>query len=254
MPEKTIFIGDVHGDIDLQKVSVYCQSKSKEELAETIAIQLGDFGAIFYQKKCEMEEKILNRWNNYGFKKVFFIPGNHENYTRLNSNEFPAISIPETNRPVKQISSNVFMLLHANVYRIHGKDYFVFRGGRSIDSNYRIPGRSWWTEELPSDLEFKAAKEAVRRNHIDYIVSHVGMNCFKNQLFRNRNNGNYHDVTEDMLENTISCVSYAAALCGHYHVDVVSRDYKTISLYETIIEEGQIIPELNGNTSFLQRI
>lgn len=248
--KKTIFIGDTHADIDIEKVQKYCASKSKKELANTIAIQLGDFGGIWYQQPCPKEKAVLDMWDNFGFECVFFLPGNHENYARLLSDEFETVNIPQTNVPVKKISEKVYMLLNTKIYRINGKDYLVWRGGRSIDANYRIRGESWWQEEQPSESEYKNAKMNVKMNSIDYIISHVGSNHFKNQIFRGSGSIGQKDIAEDYLENIICSVpsgsNYKGNICAHYHFDFVYRDHRSITLYDVILSEEEVLQELQS--------
>jgi hypothetical protein len=249
--EKTIFVGDTHCDLDIKKVVDYCIAHSKSELQETTVIQLGDFGGIWYPKKCKKEEDILNLWDNFGFKRVLFIPGNHENYNRLLGDEFHQIHIDEISGDVKQISKNVYMLLSGHFYTINKKTFFTIRGARSIDKDFRIKDISWWSNEVISGSEYDEIKSAIHGNSVDYLITHTGSKIFKDKLF-GRNSVN--DVTEDMIYNILGCCEYKAHICGHYHLDVKYPRYKEISLYNVILTEEEIFAELKGQNNKLEYV
>jgi UDP-2,3-diacylglucosamine pyrophosphatase LpxH len=249
--KKIIFIGDTHFDLDIKKVVDYCAKHSKEELAHTTAIQLGDIGVIWYQNKCKKEEDILNLWDNFGFERILFIPGNHENYDRLFGDEFHKIRIDEIDGEVKQISKNMYMLLSGNAYMVNGKSIFCFRGAKSIDKEFRIKNVSWWNNEIVDMDEFENAKTIIRGRCFDYIVAHTGPKNFKDKLF-GRNH--YSDVTEDMLYNIIGNCDYKAFICGHYHLDVKHPKSRVVSLYNNILSEEEILAEIKGQNNNLEYV
>ena len=41
----------------------------------------------------------------------------------------------------------------ARQYMIDGKKVFCFGGGYSLDKDYRVPGRTWWPQDLPESAK-----------------------------------------------------------------------------------------------------
>ena len=56
---------------------------------------------------------------------------------------------------VQKITDSVIHLMRGQVFTIEGKKIFVFGGAESIDKEYRIPGVSWWPQEIPSFKEME---------------------------------------------------------------------------------------------------
>ena len=44
--------------------------------------------------------------------------------------------------------------MRGEVFKINDKVFFVMGGGYSIDKVIRIPGKSWWEEEMPAKEEY----------------------------------------------------------------------------------------------------
>ena len=69
----------------------------------------------------------------------------------------------------------IIHLMRGQIFEIEGKKIFTFGGAYSIDKNIRIPGYSWWEQEMPSDGEMKEAIRNLEKNDyaVDYIITHV---------------------------------------------------------------------------------
>ena len=65
--------------------------------------------------------------------------------------------------------------MRGEIYDIDGKKIFCFGGGYSLDKDYRVPGRTWWPQEMPEPEEYRRASESLRRVHgrVDYIATHA---------------------------------------------------------------------------------
>lgn len=224
----------------------------------------GDFGGVWYPKDsanqryhrhCKEEIYKLDELNTRSFTTLF-VPGNHENYDRLMSDEFPTIDY--CGGKVKQIRSSVLMLLRGEMYEIDGVKIFAFGGASShdisdgiLDSNdpnwkkkakeldrlgkyhYRINGLSWWKEELPNKEEMKHGFDVLDANNwkCDYVVTHCASSSTQALL----SHGLYQpDILTNYLEEIRQKLQYKKWFFGHYH-DNRAINNKEIMLYEQII-------------------
>lgn len=156
--------GDTHGE-----TSRFEELKQKYCLSEKdMLVVAGDFGCVFglgVQDEAKLDTLAALPYT------ILFVDGNHEC--------FPAIyAYPEekwNGGRIHRIRPNVLHLMRGQVYDLNGLSIFTMGGGYSIDAMYRIPGRSWWLEEMPSDAEYAEALENLQKhgNRVDAIVSHA---------------------------------------------------------------------------------
>ena len=169
--------GDTHSDF--RRFSRRVFPEQADMTKEDYVIIAGDFGGIWYS----LEDSIHQRMERYNLDELddrsfttLFIPGNHENYDRLMSDEFP---VEEWNGGmVKKIRPSILMLMRGEMYNIDGAKIFAFGGASShdvsdgiLDSSdpdwrkkakdlerrgkhyFRVKGLSWWPAELPTEEE-----------------------------------------------------------------------------------------------------
>lgn len=69
----------------------------------------------------------------------------------------------------------IIHLMRGQVFEIYGKKIFTFGGAYSIDKYMRIPGFSWWPEEMPTDLEMEEGNRnlSMYNYEVDYILTHT---------------------------------------------------------------------------------
>ncbi len=118
------------------------------------------------------------------------------------------------------IRKNVIHLMRGEVYEIEGKRIFVLGGGYSHDKACRIPGRSWWEEEMPGQTEYENARKNLEacKYKVDYIFTHtVEYMSRLNMDMKNR------AMEEGPLNNCLQWVeettSYQKWFFGHFHID-----------------------------------
>ena len=136
---------------------------------DTIIIP-GDFGIGFFDGMYGSEELFFDYIAGQDYM-VLFCEGNHENFEKLNGYE-----ISDWNGgKVHRIRRNLIHLMRGEVYMVNGKKIFVMGGGFSLDKEYRIPGKTWWTDEMPRDEEYKNATENLKKNgfKVDFILTHT---------------------------------------------------------------------------------
>ena len=248
--------GDTHSD--LYRFNNRTFPEQKEMTRKDTVIILGDFGGIWYQKDNKSaiisENHKLDELENRNFTTVF-IPGNHENYDRLFSDEFPT---KEWNGGlVKEIRPHILMLMRGEYYTIEGKTFFAMGGASSHDIRdgildnedprlktkikslkrkgrymYRINHISWWTEEIPSEEEKKHAIETLDKHNwaCDYVLTHeapASVIPLIDLMYRADNFAKW-------LETIRQKLTYKHWFFGHYH-DNKNINPETHLLYEQIV-------------------
>lgn len=205
--------GDIHGNTSRVEE---CGKNYGLTEKDTLIIA-GDFGCIFGQPY--NDEKRLDSLAALPFM-ILFLDGNHECFPQI-------YSYPEeqwNGGRIHRIRKNILHLMRGQVFTLNGITVFTMGGGYSIDMMYRIPGRSWWPEELPSEAEYTEAWKNLKKhdNSVDVIVSHAApdetmrmfeqtgviSSRFPQEMKLNR-----------FLENVLHTVRYKHYYFGHMHLD-----------------------------------
>lgn len=220
--------GDTHRDIDVHKLDSKVWPMQHVLSREDFLIILGDFGCVWNGGKAD------NWWLNWHESKPYttlFIPGNHENYELLR--QYP---LEEWNGGrIRRIRPHVMMLERGEVFEIDGCKFFCMGGAQSHDKYHRIPGSSWWADEMPSAEEYTRAVERLRAHdmRVDYVLSHCAPDSIQNEL--DPWGGYEHDQLTNFLEYAVKGeVRYWAWYFGHYHVDRVVKPGH-IAVYDDVI-------------------
>lgn len=160
--------GDIHGGIDIQKlVSKHFDRKGLTR--EDYVIILGDFGLVWGEPPNKEETWWLN-WLEDAPWTTLFILGNHENYRLIRQTQ----TEEWCGGLVRRFRPHVLQLVDNEVFNIDGQAFFVRGGAHSIDRHSRIPGRSWWREEIPNERERAAAITKLESVDwkVDYVLTH----------------------------------------------------------------------------------
>ncbi len=207
--------GDTHGD---QVLWDACINNSLND-GDTIIV-LGDFGFGFFDGRYWSEEMFYDYLAEQKYT-VLFIDGNHENFDKLNT--YP---VGQWNGGrVQFIRKNVIHLMRGEIYDVDGRKIFCLGGGYSLDRDYRVPGRSWWPQEMPDDREYKNATEKLEASDfkVDYVLTHTAPADTVEYMAR-LNLGIKNTVVEEFpltgyLQWVVEKVSYGKWYFGHFHID-----------------------------------
>lgn len=236
--------GDTHGEFLRFNASSFPDQAHMTK--DDVVIVCGDFGGIWRQESGQEERFWLDQLERKRFS-LLWVDGNHENYSRLNSDEFPIVNLYGGH--AQQIRPSIYRLLRGEVYEIQGKKFFTFGGAKSHDIEdgildpddyddprkfqsayrqwrmkgrmFRVKGVSWWPEELPSDAEMeKGIKELEAVNYeVDYVITH----CLPHDvayMLSMYAGGFYPDrlmfYFNDLLRRGLR---FDRWYCGHYHTD-----------------------------------
>jgi hypothetical protein len=230
-----IFItGDVHGTHDWQKLFDFnFDSFDKSD----VMIIAGDWGHIWggISSTTDKYQKTKLQALNYSF---FVVLGNHENYDRIYA------------LPTKEAYGNTVWyepefpdIVYAQrglVYNINGKKFWCFGGAFSVDVEYRIPHRSWWSQELPTQEEMDIGLQNLQNNEIDYIVTHTCPERFEPRekwvsfLTKEQVDKSLEKYFDRVWE--LKCDEIDGWFSGHYHIDKSEPNGIYHHLYNSIIE------------------
>ena len=219
--------GDVHGEIT-RFVEPAVPSNTWTQ-ADTLIVA-GDFGCIFGLK---LDEQKLDFLESLPYE-IAFLDGNHECFPKIYA--YPE----ETWRggKVHRVRHNVRHLMRGQIFEMEGLRMFTMGGGYSIDVGMRIPGRSWWPEEMPSREEYEEGLSNLEKagNQVDFILSHAApigtmnylreIGVFQYLFPQERPLGVY-------LEQVAGDVSHRHFYFGHIHMDRELPDKRT-ALYHAV--------------------
>lgn len=247
--------GDTHSDFRRFSKSIF--PEQREMSKEDYCIIAGDFGGVWYG----VNDMAHRKTEDYNLKELdsrsfttLFVPGNHENYARLMSDEFP---VKEWKGGlVKEIRPSILMLMRGEMYEIDGAKIFAFGGASShdiqdgiLDGNdpdwkekarqlnrchkyqYRVKGISWWEEELPTEAEMQHGRDTLEQHgwETDFVITHCAPSSTQALLGFHDNN-----VLTRYLEEIRQRLSYKRWFFGHYH-DNRQVNVQDILLYEQMV-------------------
>ena len=128
--------GDMHGGIDIHKMSTKRFPEQKTMTKNDYVIVCGDFGLVWDKPgdKYYNEQQYWIKWLNSKPFTTLFVDGNHENFDILNA-------LPEVEmfgNVVGKVSDSIYHLKRGRVYTIDGKKIFTMGGAYSHDKEYRV--------------------------------------------------------------------------------------------------------------------
>ena len=162
--------GDFHGSMDIRKVNTKNWPEGKELTKEDYLIQLGDFG-LLWKAEPDDEERYWMSWLDNKPWTTLVIPGNHENYERIE--ELPLTEI--NGAKARKYSDSIYFIERGEILTIEGKTIFCFGGATSIDKQYRQFKISWWPQEVHSYANGQNALDNLNKYDfdVDHVVSHT---------------------------------------------------------------------------------
>jgi len=243
-----LITGDTHGDFTRFKTDIFPEQKQMNK--EDFVIVCGDFG-LWHDTP---EECYWFDWLENKPFTTLFVDGNHSNFDRL-------YQMPVRDwkgGKVHFVRDSIIHLMRGQVFEIDGKKFFTMGGASSHDIDagildpdapdfkskrkkldrqhalYRVNHVSWWKEELPSDEEYKTARQNLEACgwKVDYIISH----CCPKSVMDIIGNGMYQsDRLTTFFEEIKDRCDFDCWFFGHYHDNrVIMRKYAM--LYAHIIE------------------
>lgn len=251
--------GDTHAEF-----TRFTSKFTKEFTKDDTVIICGDFGGIWYTHRPGhengiKEEQYRLKWFEGKPYTILFVDGNHENFDRLYSDEFPIVDYK--GGKAQKIAKNVYHLLRGQVYTIEGKKFFTFGGASSHDiqdgilyeedysslsdlfKDYnrrtkhgemlRINGISWWKQEMPTEEEMQTGLENLQKhnNKVDFIITHSPP-----QKICSRCGFHNSDILTKYLDQIAENTEFTEWYSGHLHMSMYDMDDKFNILYKEMAE------------------
>lgn len=220
--------GDTHGE---EARFQYKKSAIEKTLREGDKLIIcGDWGYISNGSSQE------NKYLDFLAKKPYqmlFVDGNHENFDLLNGYPVEELWGGKVHiiRRDKNGEPKIIHLMRGQIYTIEDKKLFSFGGAYSIDKAWRVPYRSWWPQEMPTDEEMQEALANLKRhnNCVDYIITHAApedtMNIFHPDHVHEKPLNNF-------LEYIRETVEYKHWYFGHLHQDEDLFRHQTVLWFQ----------------------
>lgn len=220
--------GDTHGLEDFYKLHIFAGEHPELKLNDYVIVA-GDFGAIWSERTLVEN---LRYYTELPFT-VLFVDGNHENFDLINS--YP-VEIWNGGK-VHKIKPNVIHLMRGQIFELEGKTIFTFGGATSIDRDYRIAGRSWWPQELPTyeELDEGIANLKKYNNKVDYIITHsCGQRALMYPKLRIYAGVKIACPESHLLSNFEDTVEFKHWYFGHFHIDAQLSDKYTVLMHKIV--------------------
>jgi len=127
--------------------------------------------------------------------------------------------------------SSIYHLARGQVFDIDGIKVFAMGGASSHDKECRKEGKSWWSQELPSNQEYEEALLNLDKCnwHVDLVISHCAPDNIQSELA----SWYEHDKLTNFLETINQDLYFNKWYFGHYHTDRRVRD-KYTAIYKIV--------------------
>lgn len=252
--------GDTH--MDFRRFTKKKRARLQFDLKEgDMVIVCGDFG-LLWEKNSTFE--YYSDWMRRLPFKILWVAGNHENYDMLEEYNCESWHGGKVRHIIRD---QVIYLERGQVFRIEGKKFFTFGGASSHDVQggildpddpdyrkkyiaarrsglpFRIKGKTWWEQELPSEEEMQEGLRNLKKVNykVDYIITHCCSSRAQSELERiyGYDNGNHakiykEDILTEYFDQLEDKLEYRRWYCGHYHVNR-DIDEKHMVLFERVI-------------------
>ena len=238
--------GDCHGDF--RRFSTRNFPIQRKLTKSDLVVILGDAGLIWDGGR--RDEWWMNWFESKSFSLVN-IGGNHENYDILE--RYPRVRWHGGD--AYQLRPSVFHLCRGYTFDLDGFNTFVMGGAQSHDTPiilnpapetarlrqrldrlkipYRVHGRSWWPQELPSQSEHFDAWKTLNQER--WSVELVLIHCAPNEIQEQLAAGYPTNGLTDFLQFVLEHLDYEQWFCGHYHQSKHSPERNFRVLNEEII-------------------
>lgn len=239
--------GDCHGGFQRFGNRYFPQQKKMGR--DDYMIICGDFGGLWDGSR---EEDYWLDWLEDKPFTTVFVCGNHENYAMLNA--LPQIEWH--GGKIHPVREHILHLMRGQVFEIGGLTCFTMGGARSHDiedgildpnapdfaaqcsrlkrtgrTRFRVLGKSWWPEELPSCEEYKEA--AANLDKVGWCVDCILTHCAPTSIMLRMSRHNKADSLTDFLETVKNRCQFSYWFFGHYHRNEII-DEKYILQWEQI--------------------
>lgn len=225
--------GDLHGPRDIHRLSGTEFPTGQTLTKNDFLVIAGDFGLVW---DWGAEELFWRDWLEHRPWTTLFLDGNHENFEALSG--FPLEE--RFGGPVRVLSDSVIYLQRGHVYNLQGSSVFCMGGASSVDKDYRIPGESWWPQELPTAEEYALAERNLDACdwRVDYVITHCCASSIIPRVYGDEHIWQGPDELTDWLEYVQHKLIFKSWYFGHHHKDLyIAPDHRC--LFYDIVRLGE---------------
>lgn len=151
-------LGDTHGDMS----HVLTVTDTMWKRGVSVLLVLGDWGFVWPRRNWGIDLSKLSRRLAKRDQILYFLDGNHEDFTRL-------YKFPIGADGLRWLRSNVAHIPRG--YRttlLSGRSFAALGGANSVDAGSRLAGSSWWAEESITEDDLAA----LGGKYADVMVGH----------------------------------------------------------------------------------
>lgn len=235
--ERTYVAGDLHGSLDIFKLSRKYWPEQRHLTSDDALIQLGDFG-LLWEAPDSLSKEAQFHLDVLGNKEytVAFVDGNHENFDVLNSLPIVELWGGRAHR-VQTNTGPVYHLIRGEIYIRNGKKFLALGGADSQDKLYRTEYVDWWKAERWSFEEQEYIySQILNTPDIDYVVAHTCPNHIGQKLCEKLNaDSEYYFGKRDcavanMMDHLFDVPHFQpeAWHFGHWHQSLKLLDQHTL--------------------------
>lgn len=237
--------GDIHGEVDIQKLSEENWNESKKLTSDDYLIICGDFGLPFLPTDVSNETALSNsqnalresyrhwiKWLSERNYTILWIDGNHDNHSFWYHQPVTEWHGGKVN--IHPHAANVIHLKRGEYYEIDGHTFWTMGGAESVDKASRTPSITWWETEIPSSEEMQngLATLNAHKNKVDFIITHTMPSDLQFPVFHHFLSA---EPTSIYFNEIYKNVDFKYWFCGHFHMDIDSKWYRIRVLYDDIV-------------------
>lgn len=205
---KVALAGDWHGST-LAAGAAFHEAR---RAGADVLVQLGDLGVWPGHEGQEYLDTLEYLADKY-MLPLLFIDGNHEDFPQLN-----AAHRHETG--VGVLRPNVLHLRRGTVWTWAGYRFGALGGAPSIDKGTRLPGVSWWPEEVVTEADVTSLLENTGDEPLDVLLTHDTVSDAPLPTRRFPLPGAVQmecDISRQQLSRVTAQVTPQLLVHGHYH-------------------------------------
>ena len=191
----SIVLGDIHGRWNVINHIV-------NSCRPDVIFQLGDFG--IWREMWEVDNIHI------GDTKLYFIPGNHENWDVLDRYELGKIH---------EVGRNIFYCAFGSMLTYQNQNILFCGGADSIDKGFRTEKVDWWRQEIITQRDMDTLPNA--HTKVDVVMSHTSPEYFDLKMPVI----DYFDPSTRALSMVYDMYHPKKWFLGHFHKSI-SGNYK----------------------------
>lgn len=223
-----LITSDTHGDNDFRKLDNRSIKKEYDRLPDYVIIT-GDFGVPWSNNPKDAQDLYMIKWYAEKPYDIIIIPGNHENYSRIEM-------LPREMYHggwARRLNKNIVFIEKNQVIEIEGKTFYCLGGADSTDKEHRILFQSWWPQEQATYADFISMMGLLDTvKEVDYILAHTAPSKIVQSMLRS---DRANDTTSKLLDVLVENIKFKHFYFGHMHDDVTING-KYTCMYERVLE------------------